>query len=213
MVVEQVHANPDGSDALPMDEEDHSARVQGQNQSIEPTPSDLDMPQKIPNISDQAMTDVQEDPSNVFSSNVGPFEQQGQWNAATYRGSYRGRRGFYRGRAGRGAFADQQMPYRGRYDQGNTYPNGVNSDEKEKSEPIGQGVEGAPTGPKAMREGIARGGFRGRGVQLSISKRNHPSAGGNEIRERNDHNKRCDYRYAGCLASKKSYLMSVSVCV
>lgn len=30
-------------------------------------------------------------------------------------------------------------------------------------EPIGQGVEGAPTGPKAMREGLPNVGFRGRG--------------------------------------------------
>ncbi len=81
----------------------------------------------------------------------------------------RGRGGPY-SRGGRGGFAEFRGGFRGRGVQG--FGSGGNASPVQQggdytvvtpAEPKGQGVQGAPTGPKAMREGHPSTGFRGRG--------------------------------------------------
>ena len=100
--------------------------------------------------------------------------------AAGYRGSFRGRGNFSRGRGGRGGYSDYRGNFRGRFGHAAGFSaelHGAGYNESGLSEPVGRGVEGAPTGPKAMREGISQQGFRGKDAQKGSGRQDMPPPG------------------------------------
>ena len=116
---------------------------------------------------------------SATSSNFNTPQVQ-QFQAAKYHGPYRGRGNFYHSRGGRGGYGEFRGSYRGRYGYAGGFSaehHGVDSQQNGLSEPIGTGVEGAPKGPKAMREGSSKQGFRGKDMQKSTSRQDMPPPG------------------------------------
>lgn len=100
-----------------------------------------------------------------------------QFQAYNYHGPHRGRGNFYHGRGGRGGYGDFRGNYRGRYGYAGGFSvehHGVDSQPNGRPEAIGTGVEGAPTGPKAMREGSFKQGHRGKDMQKNANRPDMP---------------------------------------
>ena len=100
-------------------------------------------------------------------------QDQNGWGRGAGRGLYRGAvsgRGDYRGRGG------SYLPYaNGTHTSLSPSSSTANAPSIAPIEPRGLGVEGAPTGPKALREGLPNTGFRG-GRGFAIAGRAYASA-------------------------------------
>ena len=128
---------------------------------------------------DTANTPKEMSGGSIAASNFSTPQVQ-QFQAANYHGSCRGRGNFHHGRGGRGGYGEFRGNYRGRYGYAGDFSvehHSINSQQNGLSEPAGTGVEGAPTGPKAMREGSLNKGLRGRDMQKNTNRPDMPLPG------------------------------------
>ena len=123
---------------------------------------------------------------DVTAMSANTYQAQHFPGAVNYRGSFRGRGNFFRGRGGRGGYGDYRGNFRGRAGHAGGFSaeaHGAGYNGSGLSEPIGQGVEGAPKGPKAMREGASQLGARGRDAHKGLARQDMPPPGSTKSME------------------------------
>lgn len=160
--------NASGTDGMQVEESDASNGVQQQ-----PEQNGESLVQQTMNNQNMILT-----PNGPVVAPIGPPNGPGIMNDFVPTGPSGHRGGFGRGRGFRGAFAGRG---RGGYVPSPAYnPDQMISSDvtvlTAPQEPMGQGVQGAPTGPKAMREGRPNTGFASRGGLQSSSGREPASS-------------------------------------